>query len=144
MAETETLLTMAFPKKKVESILFGLEDMLNQRLIKLIGFDFPFEQRQHFRREINGWLNKIRRLRFKPDRRTGTARFYYDWLFDYPLGDDPEAESVAAIMQLIGEDYPTAHPIATSQDVAARLQAFHVELSKRLHAGAAVLDLVPE
>lgn len=144
MTEPAILLTIAYPKKNVESILFRLEDSLNQHLIKLLGFDFPFEQRQHFRREINGWLNKIRRLRFKPDRRTGAVKFYYDSLFDYPFGDDPAAESIAAIMELIGEEYPAARPIASPQEVADRLRAFHAELARRLHAGAAVLDLVPE
>jgi len=77
---------MAYPRKYVENIIIGLEDPLNEHLVKLVGFDFPTEQRGHFRREVRTWLAKIQRLRMKPDSRTGSFKFYYDLLFDYPFG----------------------------------------------------------
>jgi hypothetical protein len=77
---------MSYPRKYVEHIFMGLEDPLNQHLIKLVGFDFPATQRQYFRREVITWLNKLQRLRMKPNNRTGSFRFYYDLLFDYPFG----------------------------------------------------------
>ena len=40
---------MSYPRKLVEQIILGLGDPINQHLIKLVGFDFPREQRQHFR-----------------------------------------------------------------------------------------------
>jgi hypothetical protein len=43
---------MAYPRKYVENIIIGLEDPLNEHLVKLVGFDFPGEQRDHFRREV--------------------------------------------------------------------------------------------
>ena len=60
---------MAYPRKYVENIIIGLEDPLNQHLVKLVGFGFPTEQRGHFRREVRTWLAKIQRLRIKPDSR---------------------------------------------------------------------------
>ena len=74
---------MSYPRKYLEHIIIGLEDPLNQHLVKLVGFDFPPEQRRHFRREVRTWLNKIQRLRLKPDNRTGSFKSYYDLLFDY-------------------------------------------------------------
>src|SRR5271165_3880334 len=62
----------------------GLADPLNEHLIKLVGFEFSPELRQHFRQELDTWLDKIQRLRIKPNNRTGTPKFYYDLLFDYP------------------------------------------------------------
>ena len=63
------IMEMAYPRKYVENIIIGLEDPLNEHLVKLIGFDFPTEQRAHFRREVRTWLAKIQRLRMKPDSR---------------------------------------------------------------------------
>jgi hypothetical protein len=77
---------MEYPRKYVENIIIGLEDPLNEHFVKLVGFDFPTEQRGHFRREVRTWLAKIQRLRMKPDSRTGSFKFYYDLLFDYPFG----------------------------------------------------------
>src|SRR6516162_11133118 len=77
---------MAYPRKYVENIIIGLEDPLNEHLVKLVGFDFPTEARAHFWREVRSWLAKIQRLRMKPDSRTGSFKFYYDLLFDYPFG----------------------------------------------------------
>jgi len=50
----------------------GLYDQINVHLVKMVGFDFPPELRQHFRRELRAWLGKIQSLRFKPDRRPGS------------------------------------------------------------------------
>jgi hypothetical protein len=73
-------------RKYFEHIIIGLEDPLNQHLVKLVGFDFPPEQRQHFRREIRLWLDKIQRLRLKPNNRPGPFTLYCDLLYDYPFG----------------------------------------------------------
>jgi len=58
MKRHETM-EMAYPRVYVESIIIGLEDPLNEHLVKLVGFDFPTEQRGHFRREVRTWLGKI-------------------------------------------------------------------------------------
>jgi hypothetical protein len=109
LAET---MEMAYPRKYLEHIIIGLEDPLNQHLVKLAGFDFPLEQRRHFRREVRNWLDKIQRLRLKLDNRTGSYKFYYDLLYDYPFGG-VEVQNMRAMMELIGEEYgvrPTKSP----------------------------------
>jgi hypothetical protein len=68
--KTDEIMEVAYPRKYVENIIIGLEDPLNEHLVKLIGFDFPAEQRAHFRREVRTWLAKIQSLRMKPDSRT--------------------------------------------------------------------------
>jgi hypothetical protein len=54
--------------------------------VKLVAFEFSEKLRRHFRREVKNWFNEIKGLRFQPDRRTGSVRFYFDLLFDYPFG----------------------------------------------------------
>jgi len=96
-------MVMALPRKAVEQIILGLYDPINEHLVKLVGFEFPPELRQHFRRELRGWLRKIERLRFKPDSRTGSRKFYFDLLFDYPFGG-VELQNMRLIMEDIGDE----------------------------------------
>jgi hypothetical protein len=133
---------MAYPRKYVENIIIGLEDPLNQHLVKLVGFDFPVEQRGHFRREVRTWLAKIQRLRIKPDSRTGSFKFYYDLLFDYPFGG-VEIQNTRTMMDLIREEYGLA-PAKSPEELVEWLRQFHTRLADRLHRGQAVLDLVPD
>jgi len=133
---------MAYPRKYVENIIIGLEDPLNEHLVKLVGFDFPTEQRTHFRREVRTWLAKVQRLRMKPDSRTGSFKFYYDLLFDYPFGG-VELQNTRTIMGLISEEYGL-HPTKSPKELAEWLQQFHAKLADRLHHGHTVLDLVPD
>jgi hypothetical protein len=133
---------IAYPKQYVENIIIGLEDPLNEHLVKLIGFDFPAEQRSQFRREVRTWLAKMQRLRMKRDSRTGSFKFYYDLLFDYPFGG-VELQNTRTIMDLIGEEYGL-RPTKSPAEVAEWLQQFHAKLAERLHQGQTVLDLVPD
>src|SRR5690348_17138269 len=103
-------LVMSLPRKLVESTIFGLYDPINQHLIKLVGFDFRAETRQHFRRELRTWFRKIQRLRIKPDNRTGQVKFYFDLLFDYPFGG-VEVQNMRLIFDEIIDDYAEARPI---------------------------------
>src|SRR2546430_803244 len=95
---------LLYPRKYIEHIIIGLEDRLNRHLVKLVAFDFPPEQRQHLRREVRAGLDRIRRLRIKPNHRTGTFKFYYDLLFDYPFGG-VEVQNMRAMMQFISSEY---------------------------------------
>lgn len=140
--EPDETLEMAYPRKYVENIIIGLEDPLNEHLVKLVGFDFSAEQRNHFRREIRSWLGKIQRLRMKPDNRTGSFKFYYDLLFDYPFGG-VEVQNMRTIMDVIGEEYGL-RPTKPPHELVDWLRHFHRVLADRLHNGQAVLDLVPE
>ncbi len=134
---------MALPRKLVEQTILGLYDPINQHLTKLMCFDFSPELRQHFRRELRNWLRKIQRLRFKPNNRTGSAKFYFDLLFDYPFGG-VEVRNMRLIMDDIADEYETARPIKTPEEMVEWLRAFHTQLAERLHNGEDVLDLIPE
>src|SRR6201993_1560034 len=129
---------MAYPRKYVENIIIGLEDPLNEHLVKLIGFDFPAEQRANFRREARTWLPKIQRLRMKPDRRTGSFKFYYDLLFDYPFGG-VELPNARALMEFISSEYDGIRPTISPEEMAIWLKEFHTKLAQALHNGEAVL-----
>jgi hypothetical protein len=134
---------MAYPRKYVEHLFLGLEDPLNQHLIKLAGFHFPPDQRQHFRSEIRSWLNKLQRLRMKPNNRTGSFKFYYDLLYDYPFGG-VELQNMRILRQLIAEQYPGVPATKSPEELVVWLREFHTRLAERLHKGEAVLDMLPE
>jgi hypothetical protein len=133
---------MAYPRKYVENIIIGLEDPLNEHFVKLVGFDFPTEQRGHFRREVRTWLAKIQRLRMKPHSRTGSFKFYYDLLFDYPFGA-VEVQNMRTMMDLISDEY-SLEPTKPPEELVEWLRQFHTRLADRLHHGQTVLDLVPD
>lgn len=134
---------MAFPRKLVEHAILGLYDQINLHLIKLAGFDFPLETRQHFRRELETWLDKIQRMRMKPDNRTGSFKFYFDLLFDYPFGG-VELQNMRKMMDLIIREYGRTRPTKTPDEMVEWLRQFHMALAERLHNGEDVLDLIPE
>ena len=140
--KVDETMEMAYPRKYVENIIIGLEDPLNEHLVKLVGFDFPAEQRGHFRREVRTWLGKIQRLRMKPDSRTGSFKFYYDLLFDYPFGG-VEVQNMRTMMDLISDEY-SLEPTKSPEELAEWLRQFHARLADRLHHGQTVLDLVPD
>ena len=134
---------LAYPRKLVEHVILGLYDQINVHLVKMVGFDFPPELRQHFRRELRAWLGKIQSLRFKPDRRPGSFKFYFDLLFDYPFGG-VEVENMQRVFRHISEDYERAAPIKTPEEMVEWLRDFHMRLAERLHNGEDVLDMIPE
>jgi len=134
---------MALPRKLVEQVILGLYDPINIHLVKLIGFDFSPELRQHFRRELRTCLRKIQRMRFKPHNRTGSSKFYFDMLFDYPFGGT-EIRNMRLIMDEIADEYEDAQPTKIPEEIVEWLREFHLRLAERLHNGDDVLDLIPE
>jgi hypothetical protein len=133
---------MAFPRKMVEAIILGLSNPLNRHLVKLVAFGFSEELRRHFRREVKNWLSEIQALRFKPDQRTGSFKFYFDLLFEYPFGGI-EIRNMKSIMDLIADEYD-AQPTKSPEEMVAWLRDFHTRLAERLHNGEDVLDMIPE
>jgi hypothetical protein len=135
-------MAMAYPRKYLEHIIIGLEEPLNQHLVKLAGFEFPQEQRWRFQREVRSWLDKIQRLRLKPDNRTDSSKFYYDLLYDYPFGG-VEVQNIRTMINLIGEENGL-RPSKSPEELVEWLRQFHAGLADRLHNGESVLDLVPD
>jgi hypothetical protein len=78
----------------------------------------------------------------KPNNRTGTPKFYYDLLFDYPFGG-VEVQNTRSIMNLISRRYQGIQPVKTPEEVVEWLRDFHTALAQRLNAGEAVLDMAP-
>ena len=134
---------MSFPREMVEQIILGRSNPLNRHLVKLAGFDFPPETRRHFQREVKTWLDELQSLRFKPENRTGSFKFYFDLLFDYPFGG-VELQNMRRIMDLIADEYENARTTKRPEEMVEWLRAFHTQLAERLHNGEDVLDLIPE
>ncbi len=136
-------LEMAYPRQVARDLLIGAAEPINQHLVKLVGFPFPEALRQHFKKELRSWLNRIQRLRLKPDTRTGSFKFYFDPLFDYPFGG-VEVPNMRALMEFISSEYDGIRPNRSPEEMAAWLRRFHKSLAEALHNGEAVLDLLPE
>jgi len=134
---------MAYPQKLVEHTILNLSDPLNEHLVKLIGFDFSDELRGHFQREVRTWLRKIQRLRIKPTNRTGSFKFYFDLLFDFPFGG-VEVRNMRLIMDDIADTYQNVQAAQPPEEVVEWLRDFHTRLAERLHNGEDVLDMIPE
>lgn len=134
---------MSYPRKLVEQIILGLYGPINEHLVKLAGFDFAPDLRKYFQRELRSWLRKIQTLRFKPNNRTGSFKFYFDLLYEYPFGG-VEVQNMRLIMDQTAEDYEEAHPTKTAAEMVEWLRAFHTKLAERLQNGEDVLDLSPQ
>jgi len=143
MTTTAHAIEMAYHQKMASVILTGMAQPLNKHLIKLVAFDFSPDMRRHFKRELRNWLIEIQAIRLKPTTRTGSTRFYFEHLFDYPFGG-VEVQNTRALIELIASEYDGMEAKRTPEDMAAWLKAFHGELAERLHEGKPVLDLIPE
>jgi hypothetical protein len=134
---------MSFPRTLVEHTILGLQAPLNRHLVKLVGFDFPPDLRAHFKKEVDNWLFEIEAMRFKPDNRTGSVKFYFDLLFDYPFGG-VEIENMRKTMDFIAREYGGARRTRSPEQMVEWLRRFHAALAERLHSGEDVLDLIPD
>jgi hypothetical protein len=139
----DQIMEMAYPQKIARDIIVGMARPINQHLIKLVGFDFPPQLRDHFRRELRNWLDEIQRIRLKLTTRTGSFKFYFDPMFDYPFGGI-EIRNMSELMDFISSEYDEIRPTKSPEDLVAWLRNFHTELAQRLHNGEAVLDMIPE
>ena len=139
----DTAMEMAYPQKVARDIIIGLARPINHHLIKLVGFDFPSETRSHFKRELRTWLDEVQTIRLKPTRRTGSFKFYFDPLFDYPFGG-VEVENMSALTRFITREYEGIQPTKTPEQLVAWLRSFHEKLAERLHNRENVLDLIPQ
>jgi hypothetical protein len=75
--------------------------------------------------------------------RTGSFKFYFDPLFDYPFGGI-EVPNMRALLEFISSEYDEIRPTKPPEELVAWLKGFHTELAQRLHNGETVLDLIPE
>ncbi|HTV87677.1 MAG TPA: hypothetical protein VME41_01560 [Stellaceae bacterium] len=102
--------------------------------MKLVGFDFPPDLRQHFKGKVDNWLFEIQALRFDPYNRMGSFKFYFDPLFDYPFGG-VEIENMSKMMAFTSCEYGDVRRTKTPEQMVEWLRQFHTELAERLHNG---------
>lgn len=137
----QPLLEMSYNKSKAEAIITGLEDGLNAHLLKLVAFPFSDELKNHFRIEVDAWLDKIQRIRLRPNNKPGKPEFYYNILFREPFEPTPE-QNVASVMQGLARRYQM-QPTISAADAARWLQNFHERISQRLGRAETVIDMIP-
>jgi hypothetical protein len=133
---------MAYPQKVARDIIIGMARPINHHLVKLVGFNFPTELREHFKHELRNWLDEIQRIRLKLTTRTGSFRFYFDPLFDYPFGG-VEVSNMRGLLEFVSSEYEGIRPTKSPEELVESLKAFHIELAHRLQDAEDVLDMVP-
>lgn len=128
-------LAMAYSRRKAEQIVTGLEDPINQHLLKLMAFDGG--AREHWRRELDTWLTRIAGIVGTRTDRPFDAAFYRRSLFEEPFGGIEE-RNVGALLELIARQYPDLRR-RNDKDVptlVAGLRTFHERLADQLSRGA--------
>lgn len=139
----DQVMEMAYPQKIARDIIIEMSRPINQHLVKLVGFDFPTQSRDHFKLKLRNWLDEIQRIRLKPATRTGSFKFYFDPLFDYPFGGI-EVPNMRALMEFISSEYDRIRPTKSPEQMVEWLKGFRTELAHRLHDGESVLDMIPQ
>jgi len=75
--------------------------------------------------------------------RTGSLKFYFDPLFDYPFGGI-EVANMRALMDLISNEYDDITPTKSPEELVDWMKRLYTELAQGLHNVEAVLDMIPE
>ena len=137
---------MAYPQKLVEHTILGLSDPLNRHLRQAGRVSISRrELRQHFRREVQDLAaRRFSASHSNRTTRTGSFKFYFDLLFDYPFGG-VEVRNMRLIMDDIADNY---RKCAAHEDDRKKWSngcgIFIRKLAERLHNGEDVLDMIPE
>lgn len=132
------VLEMAYPRRKIEQIVTGLERPLNRHLLKLVGLAAPEPTRAVWRKEVKRWLLEIASLRLKPSNRMLAAETLFEWLFEEPFGG-AEARNAGALLALEADAFPQT---LGGAEAAVRLRALHEALTLRLAVGDPGFDLI--
>jgi hypothetical protein len=139
---------MSFTRQKAEQRVSGLEYEFNDHLIKIYAFDnFRQPLRDHWRKEIRAFVNKLRVIGLKPNDQPPSAQFFFDLLYREPF-EGNEVKNVAVHFDEIRDDYAeegdyATTPTKTPEQSAAWLHDFHEALADRLSKDEDPRDLVP-
>lgn len=132
--ERQAAARMAYSRRKAEQIVTGLEDPINQHVLKLLGFDGG--PRDHWVRELDTWLTRIGRMVWTRTNRPFDARFYRRILFDEPFGG-VEERNIAGMLDLMERQYGETL-VRNQKDtaaLAAELRRFHERLGDAFAGG---------
>lgn len=88
-------------------------------------------------------MDETQRIRLQSTARTGSLKFYFDPLFDYPFGGI-EVANMRALMDLISNEYDDITPTKSPEELVDWTKRLYTELAQGLHNGEAVLDMIPE
>jgi hypothetical protein len=138
MREAIDLCEMAYNRPKAESIITGLEEPINQHLLKLMTVAADDKTRDHWIKELIGWFTKIERIRLKPSNKPAEPEFYFRILFDEPFGG-AELMNINVMLRDLRRVYSMRDNIEPDQ-IVVRLHAFHQDFAQRASSGTNVID----
>lgn len=134
MQPAHEITDLAFPRQVAAAKARGREETINQHLIKLLAFDAPEATRALWRREIEGHLRFLSRMRLKPGARLISARQWREWLYAEPF-EGNELGYVDALIQSVDGFARNDRPV---EDAHARLKTFHEQLAPALARGETI------
>lgn len=132
-------LVTAYNRPKAEAIITGLEDPINAHLVKLLAFDAEEGQRQHWKKEVIGGIYRLRMVRFKPDNRQPSAKFFYRILYDEPFGG-VEEQNMRTLLDYLADDYRRNNK--TVESIVVEHRQLHEPLAEMLAKGENPAELI--
>jgi hypothetical protein len=128
-------LGMAYSKRKAEQIVTGLEDPINQHLLKLLAFEGG--PRDHWIAELDAWCSRIGGIVWTRTNRPFDRGFYRRILFDEPAGG-VEERNVGGLVDLIARrsDGPLRRNAKDVPTLVRELRSFHDRLADAFGRGA--------
>ena len=123
---------MAFERKIIFQKIRGLENQINEHLIKVLMFKDDLNINKHWN-DIETWLFTIQDLDFKGTGKKLKEADYFKLLFKEPITDVRNIRYVQNKLRgTLRRKYNNLERIRTEQEVLERIHDFHVKISKSL------------
>jgi hypothetical protein len=125
---SNVLCEMAYTQKKAERIITGLEQPINDHLLRL--WTCPNSpDREVWIHDLVNWIDEIAEIVLRPANTRPPHIFYYKLLFFEPFGG---GAAITNILRRLRRQVRNGFPVqadVTPDDLLERLQTFHRDLS---------------
>jgi hypothetical protein len=128
LLDSDVMPEMAYTQKKAERIITGLEQPINDHLLKLWTISESLERATWTDNLVN-WIDEITEIVFRPANTRPPHVFYYKLLFFEPFGGGAEIPNLLRrLRRLHRQGFPMQMDIAPDT-LLKRLKGFHRDLS---------------
>lgn len=118
------LFEMAYQRKRAIDKISNFQDQIAIHLIKYLYYDMPEETKNHWKAELDAWLESINRVKLKNNKKLDGYQ-YYKILFTEPLGERVNVEDCV-------KDINKNSGMKSKQGIIA-ISELHVKLERIIH-----------
>jgi len=122
---------MAFERKLVINRIRGLENQINEHLIKILMFDDEINFNKHFN-DIENWLYQIQDFDVNKKGNKLKEKDYFKLLFVEPISDNTNVNYVNKKLKRSLKKYSTLKHIRTSSEVVYDMYQIHKIIANAL------------